>query len=139
MQTHVEAHLPDGLKVLEQVDGVEVGSWPFAENEVWILTACNPESRPLSDEENSQRHRELGKQLEELGLKYFYTRGFDPTADSSNQWSEEGYGVVGDVGPEVIRLATHWEQNAVFVWRPTEWVILGVLMPGESKSSWRYI
>jgi hypothetical protein len=138
-QTHVEAYLPEGVKVLAQVDGDEVGSWPFDETEVWILTACNPRSQELSPDENNQRHKALGAQLSELGLNYFYTRGFDPTLASSNEWSEDGYGVVGNVGKQVLELAKTWEQNAVFVWRPSEWVILGVLIEGQTKSGWRYI
>jgi hypothetical protein len=138
-QTHVEAYLPEGVKVLAQVDGDEVGNWPFNETEVWILTACNPQSQELSHDENNQRHKALGAQLSELGLNYFYTRGFDPTLASSNEWSEDGYGVVGNVGKQVLELAKTWEQNAVFVWRPSEWVILGVLIEGQTKSGWRYI
>lgn len=139
MRTHVEAHLPSGIKVLEQVDGDEFGDWPFSAEEVWILTACNPESKQLTEAENAKRHLELGQQLDELGLHHFYTRGFDPTAGNPHEWSEDGYGVVGDVGEAVMRLAKLWEQNAVFVWRPSEWSILGVLMDGESKSGWRYV
>ncbi len=139
MQTHVEAHLPNGVKLLEQVEADSFGDWPFTENEVWILTACNPESRPLSDEENEKRHQILGEQLEKLGLNYFYTRGFDPASGTEEEWSEDGYGVVGDVGEVVMSLAKDWEQNAVFIWTPTKWFIKGVLMKGESSSGWRYV
>jgi hypothetical protein len=70
-QTHVEVYLPEGVKVLEQVDGNEVGVWPFEYTEVWILTACNPKSQELSPADNNQRHKVLGEQLAELGLNYF--------------------------------------------------------------------
>ena len=137
-QTHVEAYLPDGeIKTLEQVDG-EVGEWPFSENEVWILTACNPRSVQLTETENADRHKALGKQIEELGLPHFYTRGFDPK-ESENQWSEDGYAVVGNYRDVVMKLAEEWEQNAVFVWEPHLWTILGVLEKGECKSGWRYV
>lgn len=139
MQTHVEAHLADGVKIIEQVETGEKSSWPFAESEVWILTACNPESRPLRDEENAQRHKQLGEQLAELNLNFFYCRGFDSTADAGKEWSEDGYGVVGEVGDVVCELARVWEQNAVFIWRPTEFVIHGILLQGETKSGWRYV
>lgn len=138
-KTHVEVHMPDGsVKLLEQVDG-EVGEWPFGENEVWILTAFNPLSVPLSEEENQLRHLELGKQLRELELPHLFTRGFDPDEKSSEQWSEDGYAVIGGYGELVLDLASQWKQNAVFVWRPSEWLIQGVEIDGICKSGWRYV
>jgi hypothetical protein len=138
-QTHVEAHLPNGeIKTLAQVDG-EVGQWPFTEQQVWILTACNPRSVQLTSSENANRHKALGKQLNEMGLTHFYTLGFDPNDTSENQWKEDGYAVVGDHGFAVLELAELWEQNAVFLWEPTKWTILGVLEEGECTSGWCYV
>jgi hypothetical protein len=124
--------------LLEQADG-EVGQWPFDSKEVWILTAFNPKSELLSPQENASRHKKLGQQLDELGFKYFAARGFDPAGQAGDQWSEDGYGVLGEVGEEVMRLAEEWGQNAVFIWRPTEWLIRGVLLEGECKSGWRFV
>lgn len=138
-RTHVEVHLPNGeIKTLAQVDG-EVGAWPFEEQEVWILTACNPRSVQLTKTENLKRHETLGKQLEEMSLPHFYTLGFDPDDASENQWKEDGYAVMGNHGDAVLNLAEQWEQNAVFVWRPQLWTILGVLEKGECTSGWRYV
>lgn len=138
-KTHVEVHLPGGeVKLLEQADG-EVGKWPFADDEVWILTAFNPLSVPLADTENHLRHLELGKQLQDLNLPHLFTRGFDPEDKSSKQWSEDGYAVIGNYREAVIELAKQWKQNAVFVWRPNEWLILGVEIAGICKSGWRYV
>lgn len=138
-RTHVEVRLPDGsTHLLEQAEN-EFGDWPFESKEVWILTAFNPKSELLPASENADRHEELGKQLEDLGLNYFPARGFDPQGKAEDQWSEDGYGVVGEVGDEVIRLAKKWEQNAVFIWRPDEWVIQGILLEGVVKSGWRFV
>ena len=138
-RTHVEVQFHDGsTHLLEQADG-EVDHWPFNADEVWILTAFNPKSELLSQEENGKRHKELGKQLDELELFYFEARGFDPQGEANQPWSEDGYGVIGDVGEVVMQLAEQWQQNAVFVWREHEWVIKGVLLEGECKSGWRYV
>lgn len=131
--------MPDGsVKLLEQVEGM-VGPWPFAADEVWILTAFNPLSVPLPAAENHLRHLELGKQIQELNLPHLFTRGFDPDDKTSQQWSEDGYAIVGNFGDQVLELAKQWKQNAVFVWRPDEWVILGVEISGICKSGWRLV
>lgn len=138
-RTHVEVHLHDGsTHIIEQTE-TGSGEWPFNAEEVWILTAFNPRSEPLSSDENEKRHKQLGQQLDELDLFYFDARGFDPQYENSSQWSEAGYGVVGDVGEIVLNLAREWEQNAVFVWRPDEWLIKGVLLEGECKSRWHFV
>ncbi len=138
-RTHVELKFEDGSTQLVEQTDKEVGKWPFSVDEVWILTAFNPKSELLTPAENSKRHLELGKQLDELGLQHFQARGFDPQGAETEPWSEDGYAVMGNVEDEVLKLANFWEQNAVFVWRANEWLIKGVLLKGECKSGWKFL
>lgn len=138
LDTVVEVFLEDGRVLsIEQVPQVAGEEWPFeGEGVAWILTACNPRSVPLSDEENAARHQRLGEQLAERGYPYLETVGSEPAGEQP--WSEPGYAVLGMTEAEVVELARSWDQNAIYGWTPDAWELLGVLLPGRTKVGWRY-
>jgi sugar fermentation stimulation protein A len=94
--------LPDGL--------------PPASGHVHIITACNPRSRLLSDEENAARNRRLEQQLRATGLEVIGADGSAP----DGSWREPGFGIVDADPAEVLALARRFEQLAVFELTPTE-------------------
>jgi sugar fermentation stimulation protein A len=94
--------LPDGL--------------PPATDLVHIITACNPRSRLLSDEENTTRNRRLERELRAKGLRVIAADGRAP----DGSWQEPGFGILDADPAEVLALARRFEQLAVFELTPTE-------------------
>ena len=135
--THVRVERP-GLPsfVVHSCDELGGGEWPFAESHAWIMTAYNPRSRPLSEAENQERHRAMGAQLDALGVTYYVATGYEPAHAG---WTEAGYVALGLAEAEAVRLAIEWEQNALFLWEPTQWTLFGVLLPGHTVRGWTYL
>jgi hypothetical protein len=133
--TVVDVTVPDGsVRRLRQVDrGGD--AWPYAVDHVWIMTACNPRSEPLSESDNLTRHLALGEELRAAGLTATPNVGYDP-ADPT--WSEPGYTIPGAEREVVIALAERREQNAVFGWFPDRWEIVSVLLHGHEVHGWRW-
>lgn len=78
-------------------------SWAF-------LTAWNPYSQQLTDEENTARQKMLLEELNLRGMVYFHGAG----EDSNGEWpSEESVLILGLELHEAIALAKHFEQNAI--------------------------
>lgn len=135
--TQLDMELPDGgLRKLEQVDELSGGEWPLDTTHAWIITAFNPRSAPLSQEENEKRHQTLALELKAKGIEYLSNRGFDPTDPT---WSEAGYTLPGADASVVVELARRWEQNAVFAWYPDKWRIVGVLLQGTGEHGWKWV
>jgi len=77
-----------------------------------FITACNPYSRIVGDEENAERQAELARELNQLGLTFFDGVGRHPAGG----WPEEpGYLVLGLSLAAAKALGEKHRQNAV-VW-----------------------
>jgi hypothetical protein len=133
-QTEVRIGLPGqpGL-TLRTADPGTTGRWPLAESHAWVLTACNPRSVPLAEDDNLDRHEELGRQLEGYGIPLVEAHGY---AAEDPQWMEPGYLVPGLSEVKARALALRWEQNAVYLWTPAAWSIIGILLPGRTDLGW---
>jgi hypothetical protein len=84
-----------------------------------LVTAYNPRSVTLHDEENRQRNAALEEELQARGLEYGPSSG----ASLDGSWQEPGF-VVFDVTPDEARaLGRRYEQHAV-VWGEGERVAL---------------
>lgn len=98
------------IRLVEQNPGLDRfladsahGSWAF-------LTAYNPLSQPLSENENSSRQIELKTYLNELRLTYLNGSGIgdDPS------WEPEPSLFILDIGRHLaIETARHFDQNAI--------------------------
>lgn len=134
--TLIDVTLPDtAVRRIRQREQPTGDKWPFTGKHAWILTACNPRSEQLSDDDNLTRHRELGGHLVAQGLTVLPNVGYSPTDPT---WSEPGYTVLGCDRAYIIATARSWEQNAIFGWYPDHWEIIGVLMAVESVHGWRW-
>lgn len=80
------------------------GGRPFA-----VVTAHNPGSQRLSDEENARRHRELERVLCEGGYELAPSVGRSLEGD----WSEEGFTVFGIGLEEALAIGRRFGQNAI--------------------------
>jgi hypothetical protein len=83
----------------------------FAGQRFAILTAYNPGSQPLSQEENQRRHRQLESEIQRLGLAYTPSLSTSP----EGTWAEEGFAVFAIGLEEALALGRKFEQQAV-VW-----------------------
>jgi hypothetical protein len=81
-------------------------------NTLAFISAYNPFSKPLSQEENLERAKELIRLVEEMGLSYTYGYGEDP----SGQWPREYSLAIWNASQvRASKIARHFEQNA-YVW-----------------------
>lgn len=86
-------------------------------NPVWVLTAWNPRSKPLSLAENLERNQSLMFELQKGPSKFHLVRA----SSLSGNWHEDSFAIWGpathlaaEVEQLVLALAGKFEQNAVF-------------------------
>jgi hypothetical protein len=83
--------------------------------EIWrtdfyMITAANPFSKLLTDDENRIRNQELHLML----IKDYQEILTGIGKDSTGTWAEEGWVVRGGEEEKLILLAKKYEQNAIF-------------------------
>ena len=83
--------------------------------EIWrtdfyMITAANPFSKLLTDDENRIRNQELHLML----IKDYQEILTGIGKDSTGTWAEEGWVVRGGEEEKLISLAKKYEQNAIF-------------------------
>ena len=101
---------------------------------LYVITACNPRSRLLSQAENADRNRRLVAELEARGLRWVSADGSAP----DGSWREPGYGIVDGDPAEVLALARRFEQLAVFELTATRlWVRWTDPGPAPIEQGWR--
>jgi hypothetical protein len=109
----------------------EVGTWPPGFGaEIFVITAWNPHSQPLDDNENRVRQEALEAEL--LRLELWPAVGLDP----DSKYREEGVAVAGLSEMEAIALGARYDQNAIFLWTPVAWSILSCLDKRREDSGW---
>jgi hypothetical protein len=79
-----------------------------------FITAFNPASIELSNQENKERNQQLEEKIKTLHLCYFHGEG---KCDESEGSSEESFLVFEIDQTEAIRLGKEFGQNAI-VWIP---------------------
>ena len=76
----------------------------------YMITAANPFSKLLTDDENRIRNQELHSLL----IKDYQEILTGIGKDSTSTWAEEGWVVRGGEEEKLILLAKKYEQNAIF-------------------------
>ncbi|WP_025673097.1 DUF3293 domain-containing protein [Salinivibrio socompensis] len=95
-----------------------------------ILTAFNPRSQPLSDNENHLRNKQLANAMMQAGIRYWPMNGGAP----DGSWFEPGF-AVAIASSDAVAMAKAWEQNAIYwVENDTLW-LLPALMTGFAPQS----
>ena len=74
-----------------------------------LVTAHNPQSQPLSDEENSERNRRLEQHL--LSKNYEY--GFSLGKSLDGSWEEAGFSVFDLSLDDALALGSQFGQHAI--------------------------
>ncbi len=106
--TAYRVFLPTGaltLRIGQESPAVMAGYAPWA-----ILTACNPNSQPLSNAENAQRQSALEGALLELGFEPY---AGENVADDGQWPVEESCLVAGISVEQALALAGKFSQNAI--------------------------
>jgi Protein of unknown function (DUF3293) len=74
-----------------------------------VLTAANPFSQQLSDDENAARNFQLKLEIEKLGFEFDWSYG----EQSDHSWREDGFIVFDAPLSVTLELARKFEQNAI--------------------------
>ncbi|PZA08023.1 MULTISPECIES: DUF3293 domain-containing protein [unclassified Meiothermus] len=85
------------------------GEGLFAGQRFAILTAYNPGSQPLSQEENLRRHRLLEREIQRLGLTHTPSLSTSP----EGTWAEEGFALFGIGLEQALELGQKFDQRAI--------------------------
>ena len=80
------------------------------QTDFYMITAANPFSKLLTDDENRIRNQELHSLL----IKDYQEILTGIGKDSTGTWAEEGWVVRGGEEEKLIFLAKKYEQNAIF-------------------------
>lgn len=93
-----------------------------------ILTAFNPESKPLSDAENLKRNAELIKEMQQSNITFVALNGGAP----DGSWFEPGFAVFLPLD-KAKKLASKWGQNAIYWVEGDDVYLEPVLMEGYQR------
>jgi hypothetical protein len=97
------------MKVGEQSDDLRVLLGSMGVESAAFITAWNPHSEKLTDDENDDRQGVLLTDIEKMRLNYLVGYG------QGKDWQEYSYLVLGIDKDQATAMATRFEQNA-YVW-----------------------
>jgi hypothetical protein len=113
-RTHYDVVLPDSSLAairIGELAPVAVREWIGADGSAVYLTACNPYSTPLTDEQNNERMAQLRRRLREDGARWLEGSAGIP----GQRWSEPSVLIAGVPLARSDALADRFEQNATVV------------------------
>ncbi len=109
--TIVTVELPSGVLTVTPTDAPASGTLPVALSEpVHVVTAWNPGSQRLPDDENDRRNDALRRELDHRDAAWYPARGCSP----DGSWCEDSFAVSGWTRPDACALARAHDQAAVF-------------------------
>jgi hypothetical protein len=97
------------IKIGEQSDDLRVLLGSMGVESAALITAWNPRSEQLTDDENDDRQGMLLTDIEKIRLNYLVGYG------QLDDWQEYSYLVLGIDQDQATAMATRFEQNA-YVW-----------------------
>lgn len=110
-RTHYDAVLPDGTRVTLRIGApapLPIVDWIGADRFAVFLSACNPQSHPLTPAENRVRTADLRLRLRATNARWLEGEG----AIRGERWSEPSLLVAGLALESIDALARHFDQNA---------------------------
>jgi hypothetical protein len=113
--------------------GFDPASWPWPTDQpVHILTAWDPGPERPGLAVNRARQSALETELRPLAVVRLAAVGVDPVTGHR----EEGVAVLGVAESVILALGARYGQDAVFVWKPAEWSIVGCRVDRRLTSGW---
>lgn len=99
---------------------------------IFVMTAHNP-GHQLSAEDNDRRQSALVRAVHELPTASAWPAvGGDP----SWQHSEESLAILGIAENDAVALARSFDQDAIFAWTPSEWVLVACEFDRRQAAGW---
>lgn len=132
-ESHYDVTLPRGGDATIRVGTSAppaVKRWLGAERVAFYLTACNPRSRSLTQEENERRLATLRAALRVAGCRYLDGAGHMP----GERWREASVLAAGPGDEDVAALVREYDQNSIVVVRADAPAVLRIYRP-----DWREI
>lgn len=110
-----------GDRILSVVPNETGSGGPFlpeAEGPVHVLTAWNPQGIAADEQSNVAANQMLKSALRAYSITHCWpASGISlDVASGSERWQEEGFGVCGLTRNEAVRLASRFDQRAIFEW-----------------------
>jgi hypothetical protein len=132
-RTVVDVSSPSGETLRVRADPEPGGVWSWPDTQpVHILTAWDPGSERPGHEANCVRQATLETELKALGWSLSVAVGVDPVT----QRREEGVAVRGAREAEILAVAAHYGQDAIFAWTPLEWAVVACRGERRLASGW---
>ncbi|WP_017925828.1 DUF3293 domain-containing protein [Thioalkalivibrio sp. HL-Eb18] len=132
--THYRIELPGQafvLRIGERDPGLETCLQTEGWSQASLLTAWNPRSRIVPEQENRERHARIARELEQAGWSCWPTLHRDPTG----YWPDEpGYCVLGMGAADLDPWLVAFDQNAAVLIQPPSAPRL-IWHPGERPGS----
>jgi Protein of unknown function (DUF3293) len=113
---HVFGDSPFTLRIGELNSALAVACKQRCAESSAFITACNPNSKPLDDQANAQRHALLRRELKERNLAFIEGEGRHP----SNGWPGEASFLIFGIDLETARDLSRQLQQDAFVWASSD-------------------
>jgi hypothetical protein len=107
------------IRIGERAPGA-IERWIGDARVAYFVTACNPRSTPLPDDENASRLAALRAELDACGATYLEGVG----RDAEDAWREPSLLVRGIDDAAADAIARRWHQHAIVVVRAGEPAVL---------------
>lgn len=132
-RTTVKIYGPDGSFEIHPVPVGQTGIWPTPfEPPLYVITAWDPGDDRPGDDANRLRQSTLEENLSGLQVVTWPAIGFD----SETGHREEGVLVSGLSEMQALDFGRQYDQNAIFSWTPTAWLILSCTDRTRHESGW---
>jgi len=109
-------------------------AFPAGVRQLSVITACNPRSRRLTEQENTSRDLHLRHHLEALGLRWW--PALNRAADDS-AWDEPSVAVHDLPIEDGVAIAHDLDQAAYHVWTPGRLALVWVPLAGRVSADQR--
>lgn len=129
----VDLHLMDRTVRIAPDKPGTTDSWPSdLTPPLHFLTAWDPGHERPGEAANRTRQAALERDLDAQKTTYWRAVGFD--LDSEHR--EEGVAVAGVPEAEVLALARHYGQRAIFIWTPRTWETVSCVDDRRQSAGW---
>lgn len=114
-------HTPDGAIELRPMPHQAAGPYPrVGDEEIHVITAYNPNGRVQSEDSNLRAHALLIAEVSARSLTFYEAEG----GDAAWEHVELSLAVIGMSDSDAIHLGRLFNQEAIFKWTRSAWILL---------------
>lgn len=122
------------LAGVDPAGAAETAAFPTGVRQLSVLTACNPRSRRLTEQENASRDLHLRHHLDALGLRWWPALN---RAVGDDTWDEPSVAVHDLSIEDGVAIAHDLDQAAYHVWTPGRLTLVWVPLAGRVTADQR--